>query len=169
MVDYIDNFFTQVEYYNIVQYCLNANYIFGISDNPNTPPTGMVSDVDSDQQIYELFSKSIDTKIEEVQSLNLHSLRINYFVPLENPYFHTDYESGITCIYYIGPIKAIGQKWKDTQYEVNDGGETQFIVKNKSFNILPIANRMCFFDSNILHRATSFRDKYRFTVAIKYR
>ena len=34
--------------------------------------------------------------------------------------------------------------------------------------IEPEPNRLCFFDASILHRATSFRTKHRFTVALKY-
>lgn len=169
MIDYIDNFFNQFQYYEIAEYCLKAPYYFGETDSIDTPPIGMVSDIPPEEPIHKLFCETIYNKIEETKGLDLYCLRINYFVPTENPYFHTDCETGITCLYYLGPIKAMNRRWKNIDYHVDDGGETQFIFDNKSLNILPISNRMSFFDANILHRATSFRDKYRFTIAAKYR
>lgn len=169
MIDYIDNFFNQFQYYEIAEYCLKAPYFFGETDNIDTPPTGMVSDIPEEEPIYKLFCDTLSIKIPRVNQLNLYALYINYFVPSENPYFHTDCEVGITCLYYLGPIKAMSQRWKNVDYNISDGGETQFIQNNNSINILPISNRMCFFDANILHRATPFRDKYRFTIAAKYR
>ena len=169
MIDYIDNFFDQDVYYSIVDYCLRAPYSFGETDNPNQPPTGMVSHFDPEHELYTTINESINSKISAVQKLNLYTMNINYFAPCENPYFHTDAEYGITCLYYLGPIKAMKQRWMSPKYTIDDNGETQFFVNKKSINILPIANRMCFFDASILHRATSFRNCYRFTIAIKYR
>jgi hypothetical protein len=51
---------------------------------------------------------------------------------------------------------------------VQEGGETQFIVDNEIYGVTPVPNRMVYFDASILHRATSFRNRHRFTVAIKY-
>ena len=51
---------------------------------------------------------------------------------------------------------------------VNDGGETQFLIDDLIQGVLPISNRLVGFDANILHRATPFRDKHRFTLAVKF-
>lgn len=61
------------------------------------------------------------------------------------------------------------RRWRNPDYEYNMGGETQFIINGESVNVLPQSNRLCIFDSRILHRATSFRNHYRFTIAVKYR
>jgi len=33
---------------------------------------------------------------------------------------------------------------------------------------VPLPNRLMMFDARLLHRATSFRDRHRFTIAVKY-
>ena len=170
MIDYIDNFFDKKYYDSIVNYCLKAPYYFGEVDSPSTPPIGMIHDIPQAHPLYKLFQIEIDSKIELTKGLELHKMRINYFCPAENPYYHVDGSDGITCLYYLGPIKVMKQRWTNPTYNVDDGGETQFYLSDtESINILPIPNRMSFFDADILHRATSFRNDYRFTIAIKYR
>jgi hypothetical protein len=48
------------------------------------------------------------------------------------------------------------------------GGETQFVIDDEIKGVFPIPNRMVMFNANILHRATTFRSRHRFTLAIKY-
>ena len=169
MIDYIDDFLEQLQFYSLVEYCLMSPYRFGETDGPNTPPTGMISDISQDEQIYSFLDNEVKLKVDAVKDLNLYAMYINYFTPGENPYFHTDHDTGITCLYYLGPVKALTQRWTTPPYHVNEGGETQFILDDKSINILPMPNRLSFFDANILHRATSFRTYSRFTIALKYR
>ena len=78
------------------------------------------------------------------------------FAPSETPYFHTDGE-GITFLYY-----------PNLEWNLQDGGETQFYVDGNILGVPPAPNRLVMFDGEIVHRASSFRDRYRFTVAIKY-
>jgi hypothetical protein len=54
-------------------------------------------------------------------------------------------------------------------WNLNDGGETQILVDDQIYGILPIPNRIIKFDASLLHRATAFRDTHRFSVAIKYK
>ncbi|BCU95852.1 MAG: hypothetical protein CM15mV10_2390 [uncultured marine virus] len=54
------------------------------------------------------------------------------------------------------------------EWNENDLGETQFLIDGEIKGILPKPNRMLGFDADLLHRATTFRDKHRFTIAIKY-
>ena len=82
---------------------------------------------------------------------------VNCFSPNENPYFHTDGEDGITFLYY-----------PDQGWELDDGGETQFYIDGEIRGITPVSNRMVYFDANIMHRATTFRSRHRFTLAVKY-
>jgi len=82
---------------------------------------------------------------------------VNCFVPCERPYFHTDGDEGVTFLYYPN------MKW-----DKDDGGETQFLMNDDLYGVLPIPNRMVVFSANLLHRATTFRNDHRFTVAIKY-
>jgi len=50
---------------------------------------------------------------------------------------------------------------------LDEGGETQF-YQEEIKGIRPVAGRIVIFDSNILHKATSFRNQIRYTVALKY-
>lgn len=158
MIKYIDNFLDEDEYNKVIKYTLKSKYQYGESDNPDTPPTGMISLIE-DIGISNLFEE----KLKNLQKRFLIFLHIEciliLFAPGENPYYHIDGETGITCLYYVNP-----------EYRIDDGGETQFFLsKDESINILPIPNRLCYFDANILHRATSFRNIHRFTIAIKYK
>ena len=153
MIKIFDKFLSIDEHKSVLKYCLKASYTYGEWDRPGTPPTGMVHEIDTANEIYKLFeSKTKDL----VSDLNLNRMYINCFAPTECPYFHVDGE-GITFLYY--PQDA---------WNIDMGGETQFIIDDEIKGIFPIPNRMVMFDAGILHRATTLRSKHRFTLAIKY-
>jgi len=54
------------------------------------------------------------------------------------------------------------------EWNIEYGGETQFVVDDEIRGVFPFPNRMVMFDANILHRATAFRTGHRFTLAVKY-
>lgn len=157
LINYSDNFFTQKEQEIIYEYCIRAKYSYGEQDNDDGPVTGMVHDIPETEFIYKLFSKTLYDRVEFIRDMNLYRMYINCFSPYERSDFHTDGE-GYTFLYYPDP----------EIYEVNEGGETQFIVDDNIMGVLPISNRMVVFDGTIIHRATPFRSRHRFTVAIKY-
>lgn len=157
MIDYIDNFLDDMEYSSVLFRCIKSPFYYGETDNANTPPTGMSCSISNTDDTFKLFNEKIRQKIKYVENLEIYRMYINCFAPGEVPYYHIDNTSGITCLYYPNP-----------QMSLDEGGETQFFVDNKSINILPVPNRLCFFDANIIHRATSFRTHHRFTIAIKY-
>ena len=159
-INYIDNFLTEEQHNAVNQYCLNADYKYGESDRfDDTPPTGMVSDILDDSSVYNILEENIFNKARElVEDKEIYRMYVNYFAPSENPYFHIDGGEGdITFLYYPN------LKWC-----IDDGGETQFLVDKNLYGVLPIPNRLLLFDASIMHRATSFRQSHRFTVAIKY-
>ena len=82
---------------------------------------------------------------------------VNCFAPSENPHFHVDGIHGITILYYV-----------NDEWEIEMGGETQFLIDDEIRGILPFPNRLVYFDANILHKATSYRTGHRFTLALKY-
>ena len=135
------------------EYCLESSYTYGEYDTPETPPTGMVHEIEGND-IYKLFYEK--TKDLVPKNFNLYRMYVNCFAPSECPYFHTDGE-GITFLYYPQHI-----------WDIDMGGETQFVIDDEIKGIFPIPNRLVMFDGNILHRATTFRNKHRFTVAVKY-
>lgn len=155
-VNFVDKFLSEKEHQLVAEYCLDCNYTFGETDDLDTPPTGMVHKIPETEFIYKIFKKRIKENIEIVKDLKLYRMYVNMFAPGENPYYHQDGE-GLTFLYY-----------PNFEWNVQWGGETQFVVDGNIHGVVPAPNRLCFFNGLITHRATSFRDRHRFTVAIKY-
>jgi hypothetical protein len=155
MIEIVDRFLSKEEFDYVLNYCESASYAYGEVDSYGLPPTGMVHQIPEVEETYKIF-KSKTEKL--VSGIELYRMYINCFAPSENPYFHTDGDPGdITFLYY--PTK---------EWQLNDGGETQFLINNEIYGVTPVPNRMVYFDASILHRATALRNKHRFTVAIKY-
>ena len=151
----IDDFLEKDNLEYVTNYCLKSSYTYGETDRKTTPPTGMIHTIKNNEDIYNLF----ESKIREsnlAKGMTLYRMYVNCFSPSENPYFHTDGDSGLTFLFYIND-------WK-----LDDGGETQFLIDNEIKGVLPIPNRIVGFDANIPHKATTFRDNHRFTLAIKF-
>jgi hypothetical protein len=162
-----DNFLSDDDHQFVLDYCASSQYSYGESDDNLTPPTGMVHEIYnefgiiSQSQNAEIFFNLFESKIKDkfssiIDSKNLYRMYINCFAPSENPYFHTD-GKGYTFLYYAN----------DT-WDIDDGGETQFLINESIYAVIPIPGRLSYFDASILHKATSFRNRHRFTVAIKY-
>lgn len=156
-INFVDNFLSKTEHQRVYQYCLKAAYHYGEPDVPGYPPTGMVHNISGDQFVYKLFVKNINDKFEFLNDRKLYRMYVNCFAPNENAYFHIDGENGYTLLYY-----------PNLDWSIQDGGETQFYMDENIQGICPVPNRMSIFDASILHRATPFRNRHRFTVAIKY-
>ena len=156
MIEIKDQFLCEEDWNYVFSYCENGSYVYGETDGFNLPPTGMTHEIPKNSLIYILFEEK--TKNFVSNNHKLYRMYVNCFAPSENPYFHTDGDNGdITFLYYPNKI-----------WDIQKGGETQFIVDNEIYGVTPMPNRMVYFDASILHRATSFRDRHRFTVAIKY-
>ena len=159
MLNIQDNIFSADEHKYIEHYCQGCSYYYGETDTPDTPPCGMVHNIEKDEPIYNLMSNKIENELcPDVKKLTLYRMYVNCFSPAEKPYFHTDGPSGLTFIYYAN----------DEEWNINDGGETQFYSGGILTGLPPITNRMAIFPPDLLHCATSFRDRHKFTVAIKY-
>ena len=76
---------------------------------------------------------------------------------------HDNYFGIIGCYFFKNLYYFTNHVWG-----VHDGGETQFLIDDEIKGVLPLPNRIVGFDSNLLHRATSFRDNHRFTLAAKF-
>ena len=157
----IDNFLDINDVKFVFEYCFTTSYTYGETDlgvYGSTPPTGMVHNIESDESIYNLFESKIRDACDIVKGMNLYRMYINCFAPSENPYFHIDNDNGLTFLYYV-----TNHDWGE-----NDGGETQFLINDEIRGVLPLSNRLVGFDATLLHRATSFRDRHRFTLAAKF-
>jgi len=158
MIQIFDNFFdTENDLKFVTNVCYNGKFHFGEVDRPETPPTGLIYEIQDNSQLWDLVENQIERKILTVKNKQIYRMYVNCFAPSENPYFHRDGYSGYTFLFY--PIVT---------WEIDEGGETQFFVNNEIKGVLPIPNRAVLFSADILHRATSFRSKHRFTLAVKY-
>ena len=157
-MEIIDNFLERKDVEFVFKYCFASSYTYGEIDDMTTPPTGMIHHIKSSETIYNLFESKIRDSYDIVQGMNLYRMYINCFAPSENPYFHKDGDNGLTFLYYF----------TNHVWGVHDGGETQFLIDDEIKGVLPLHNRIVGFDSNLLHRATSFRNDHRFTLAAKF-
>lgn len=152
----IDRFLSKEDFDMVIGYCNEASYHWGEVDADGLPPTGMIHEIPQTENLYQIFASKTQKFVPE---LYLSRMYINCFAPTEQPYFHIDGSSGnVTFLYY--PVSS----WK-----LDDGGETQFFLNSEIYGVTPIPNRMVYFDANLPHRATTFRDRHRFTVAVKYK
>ena len=154
MIEITDNFLSTDDAYSVLDYCMMASYAYGEADCEDTPPTGMVHEIYETSEIYKLFQSKTENLVEGLQLTRMY---VNCFAPSENPYFHIDGSHGVTFLYYV-----------NEEWDLHEGGETQFYIDEEIVGILPLPNRMVKFNANIQHRATSFRNRHRFTLAVKY-
>ena len=137
--------------------CQNSSYKYGVYDVKELGPTGLDCKLDP-------YSHPTDILLDKIYEIRpefqdkIRKVTINYFAPREVPYFHVDADEGSTAIYYPNDF-----------YDENEGGETQlFGPDDLIYGVKPRPNRLLIFNSNITHRATSYRSKTRFTIAIKF-
>ena len=154
MIEVFDNFLSENDHKDVVRYCQTAPYSYGEVDNPGGKPTGMIHSVEEDCWIYELFRSKTDKIVTDHPFDRIY---VNCFAPGEVPQFHTDGARGYTFLYYAN------KKWNMKMH-----GETQLLIDKEIRGILPYPNRMIQFDASITHRATSFTNMHRFTLAVKY-
>lgn len=156
-IEVVDNFLSLTESERVLEFCESSQYSYGEADSEDSPPAGMTCEILQSDYMYHFFKKKLSDAFPIVLSRQLQRMYINCFSPLERPFFHIDAADGYTFLYY--PQKNL---------KIDDGGETQFLINESIYGILPLQNRIVKFDASILHRATSLRNSYRFTVAIKY-
>lgn len=127
---------------------------YGETDEPQLPPTGMKVDIDPEDHLFKIFENKIIER--NVHGKSLQKSYVNLFLPFERPFFHNDGPVR-TILFYINP-----------KVNANQNGETQFLIDGEIRGILPVPGSMICFDGMMIHRATSFRNIPRITVAFKY-
>jgi len=157
MINVYDNLFSKDIQNEVLNYCITALYSYGENDRKDLPPTGMVSEIFSDSPIYSLMIDHTVRFLNSGKKSACYRMYVNCFSPGENPYFHVDAKSGYTFIYY-----------PQFDWSLDDGGEIQFNIDGELYGVFPVSNRLIMFDSTMMHRATSFRDRHRFSIAVKY-
>ena len=166
-----DDVLTRPEHNQLLQEMFNLQFAYGETDEANTPPSGMSSDLDPNKHYTHTILESYLQNLECLKDCYCQRSYVNLFAPNERTYFHHDFTE-YTVLYYPGPY-----------WNINDEGETKFFFNSNPFNdviqngaeempimfsIAPIPNRLTIFKGDVLHSATSFRDKHRFSVAFKY-
>lgn len=137
-------------------------FFYGEVDTENTLPSGMVCDFTEikiphlEDMLNDLIER-IKEKREDLKKCKLYRMYLNLFLPGETPSFHIDGQNTITCLYYINP-----------HTDLNEGGETQFIVDDQIRGVMSKPGRLVIFDGEIQHRATSFVHLPRLTLAFKF-
>ena len=171
MIQVIDNFLSEEEFNFVFNYSRSALYKYGEIDDLYGHPQGVVHNIkrcktscsEEDYDLCPKISLLFENKLKEfVPNHKLYRMYINCFAQSENPYFHIDSGSGtdqdeITFLYYA-----------EESWNLDDGGETQFFIDGRIYGVFPIPNRLVYFNANLVHRATCFRDRHRFTFALKY-
>ena len=152
----VDNVFSDEKNEELYNFILNSPFYYGEYDNKNTPPTGLTFDI-KENSIINFFENCAIQKMSELKNYKRHRIYVNLFISGEIPYFHVDGDKIITCLFYLNP-----------EYSLDEGGETQFFINDQICGIQSKPKRMVIFDGNILHRATSFRNYCRITVALKF-
>ena len=152
----IDSAFDQETHRKIFNFCLDADYHYGERDSKTRNPSGMVSELQPDDWVYQAMIGKILEHFPETENLSLDRAYINCFAPGENPHFHIDGKTGFTYLYYPA-----------LDWDLNEGGETQFALPELLVGVPPTPNRLVRFPASLTHRATSYRSKHRFTIAVK--
>tara|TARA_E500000178_G_C17038341_1_gene764840 strand:+ start:12536 stop:13003 length:468 start_codon:yes stop_codon:yes gene_type:complete len=152
MIEVYDNFLGHFNRLSLLKNLTHLAYKMGEKDREDTLPVGMVSVIDNG---FTQLPALIEEKLNLPQK-NIVRCYVNCFSPKENPYFHSDGDC-ITILYY--PNDSV---------DIDQGGETQFLIEDYIKAIPYVPDRLIKFDGKIPHKATSFRDYYRFTIAIKY-
>ena len=151
---------------NILLY--KCPFSYGERDNPDTEPTGVVCDftklLNNGSKLDPIFSQMIQILLNKIcekntflSKMNLYRVYLNLFLPNENPSFHIDGENTVTCLYYL-----------NSEMDLNEGGETQFLIDEEIKGVISKPGRLAVFDGGLKHRATSFKTKPRLTLAFKF-
>ena len=146
-----------------VRYIISKSHFkYGITDDSNKPPSGLKSTNVPLPIIQKIVSfANSQSKNVNFSEFQVESVVVNLFISNELPYFHTDIIKGITIVYYCNET-----------YPFDELGETQFLIKDNNGyeyiqGVQPKSGRIVIFTGSISHRATTFRSKPRFTIAIQ--
>lgn len=165
-----DDVLTQPQHECVLSEIFNLKFSQGETDEEDTPPSGMISDLSSEFYTHNTLLDYLNT-LECLKDCYCDRSYVNLYAPNERTFFHHDF-TDYTVLYYPGP-----------NWNINDEGETKFFFNPNPFNdviqdgsedmpimfsIAPVPNRLTIFKGDVLHSATSFRDKHRYSIAFKF-
>ena len=143
-------------------------FSYGEDDGDNTEPSGVICDfvklINSGSKLSPVLKTITENLVdniykneESLKNMKLNRVYLNLFIPNENPSFHIDGKNTVTCLYYLNP-----------PLDINEGGETQFLIDEEIKGVISKPGRLTIFDGGLLHRATSFRKYPRLTMALRF-
>jgi len=169
LIETYDEFLPFDEYSNLYSAVEKLPYYYGEADGPGYAPSGLISDL-NDSEIHNYLYQKVKN-LDSVKDLVHKRTYVNYFGMLEYAGYHDD-STAKTLLFYF-----------NQQWDINDGGETKFVIDAKDvpgikcenthdypiiLSVAPIPNRVVIFQGDMIHTASSFRDKGRFTLAMKF-
>lgn len=174
-IDVVDNLIDEKELKELCKMVQECPYHFGITDDPKGPPSGMGCWLINPLTPTPLYNNSylhnfVHSIVAKLGSMDkygymkdykIERVGINLFFPRETPSFHKDIPNGLTILVYCS-----------NTFDISEQGETQFLIYNSNENleikgVLPKPGRVVLFSGSISHRATSYRNNHRFTLAIQ--
>ena len=159
MIYIADNMFTPNEIDRFYKEVKSLKYSINTQDNDNFS-SGASASVPHDSLFYVAIKKAVFKAWPELEEQELYDCHTNCFWPGEYTDFHEDnpVDGSATIIYYCDD-----NEWNEGGTEVLDEDEKTIEC------ILPVPGRIMRMPGNHLHKATSYRDKQRLTVAFKFR
>lgn len=156
-IQIFDQALTRAENNEYLAWCRRRPWRWGESDYQGGPPAGVVSDLEDGEALTQLVERA-QTLCERLQGLKLNRSYINMFMPGEIPRWHRD-GAVWTVLYYV-----------TDEREPQLGGQTEFLDYNtmEIRGVLPQPGRMIVFNGDLLHRATAYPHRERFTIALKF-
>ena len=152
MIKILDNFFTKEQTKTFYSHYIKKEFSYGEADNPGGPPTGLVHNVYHNDEYIKIIEPKVYKQVIETGYV-LQRAYLNLFLPNEKPYYHRD-PNNITVMLYLTE---------------SDDGETLFQQENNTLlGVLPALGRIVIFDGNIVHKATTHRNKARLNLVLKY-
>lgn len=152
MIKILDNFFTKEQTKGFYSHYIKKDFKYGETDNPGGPPTGLVHNVCHNDECIKIIEPKIFKQVIETGYV-LQRAYLNLFLPNEKPYYHID-PNDITVMIYLTE---------------GDDGETLFQQENNTLlGVLPTLGRIVIFDENVVHKATTHRDRERLNLVLKY-
>mgnify|MGYP001565200981 CR=1 FL=1 len=159
MIQVADNMFTPNEINLFLSEVYHLAYNIKSGDTDDFP-SGAAGVVQTDSLLYATIKRAIFKLWPELQEQELYDCHTNCFWPGEHTAFHKDNpaDGSVTVIYYCDD-----NEW-------NEGGTEILNEDEKTVEcILPVPGRIMRMSGNKLHRATSYRNKQRLTIAFKFR
>ena len=125
-------------------------------DTESSPIAGLSHNLDNNSNLFSFLQNIIFSIDSNFSNKKLQRAYANLFAPHEKTYWHKDGNVD-TFLFYINP-----------EYGINECGETQFMIDGKITGILPLTGRLVHFDGQLLHKANSYYNHHRLSIALKY-